>query len=71
MMKLVEIFIALIIVTGFSVAAQPDSTSQKMVTNDPTPQKVVVVVESSKTLNKALLVSKPKTTWTKIKDLFM
>jgi hypothetical protein len=70
-MNVIKPFIALITIISFSVAQQPDSASQKQVVNYPTQQKFVVAVESSKTLNKALLVNKKKTTWTKIKDLFM
>jgi hypothetical protein len=70
-MNVIKLFIALITIVSFSVAQQPDTTSQKQVVNNSTPQKVVVAVESSKTLNKALLANKKKTTWTKIKDLFM
>ncbi|HEX2959747.1 MAG TPA: hypothetical protein VHO70_23120 [Chitinispirillaceae bacterium] len=61
-----KIFIALITVISFSFAQQDTSSSKKY---NSTSQKDVV--ESPKTLNKALLTQKPKTTWTKIKDLFM
>jgi hypothetical protein len=67
-MSYTKIFIALITVVCFSVAQQDTASSKKY---NSTPQKYVVAVESSKTLNKALLTDKPKTTWTKIKDLFM
>jgi hypothetical protein len=67
-MNYTKLFIALITVVSFSVAGSDTVSSKKY---NSTPQKYVVAVESSKTLNKALLTSKPKTTWTKIKDLFM
>jgi hypothetical protein len=67
-MNYTKIFIALITVVAFCFAQQDSSSSKKY---SSTPAKYVVAVESSKTLNKALLTSKPKTTWTKIKDLFM
>lgn len=67
-MSYTKIFIALIAVVSFSVAQQ-DSTSKKYNSTQP---KIVVVAESSKTPNNnATLTDKPKTTWTKIKDLFM
>ncbi len=69
-MSYTKIFIALITVVAFSVAQQDTASSKKY---NSQPQKNEVAAASPK-LNKeagALLTSKPKTTWTKIKDLFM
>jgi hypothetical protein len=65
-MNYTKIFIALITVVSFSVAQQDTTSSKKY---NSTPQKNEVVITSK--LNKAALADKQKTTWTKIKDLFM
>jgi hypothetical protein len=66
-MNYTKVFIALITIVSFSVAGSDTASSKKY--NSQPPKEVVAV--GSKALNKALLTSKPKTTWTKIKDLFM
>lgn len=54
-----------------SFAYNSDTTKQKIVSEE---QKTVIVTsarDDQKNLGKRVYVSKKKTTWTKIKDLFM
>jgi type IV pilus biogenesis protein CpaD/CtpE len=67
-MKIIMV-LSFLIVSGLSATARNDSSTQNSVSRQVTTQKVVVISESSKVLNKNL--PKSKTTWTRIKDLFM
>jgi hypothetical protein len=54
-----------------SFAHNSDTTKQQIITEEQKTEVVSSAKDNQKNLGKTVFVSKKKTTWTKIKDLFM
>ncbi len=54
-----------------SFALNSDTTKQQIVSSEQKTEMVSSIRDDQKNLGKRVFVSKKKTTWTKIKDLFM